>query len=75
MRQILTAQIRKEIYYFLISHRLFPEKQKGCHKGSRGTGELLYINQHILNKSKTRRKNLAISWIDYKKAYDMALQS
>ena len=32
-----------------------PEEQKGYHKGSRGTSELLY--QNILNKSKTRRTN------------------
>ena len=34
-------------------------------KGSKGTGELLYIDQHILNESKTKRKNLAMAWIDY----------
>ena len=45
--------------------------QIGCHKGSRGTGELLYIDHHILNGRRTRRKNLAVDWIDYKKAYDM----
>ena len=50
-------------------------RQKGCHKGSRGTAELLYIDQHILNGNKTRRKNLAVAWIDYKKAYDMVPQS
>ena len=32
------------------------------------------IDQHIL-KSKTRQKNLAMTWIDYKKAYDMVQQS
>ena len=42
---------------------------------SRGNVELLYIDQHILNESKTRRKNLAMAWIDYKKAYDMVPQS
>ena len=26
--------------------------------------ELLYIDQHILNESKNRRKNLAMAWID-----------
>ena len=36
--------------------------------------KLLYIDQHILNESKTRRKNLAMAWIDYKKAYDMVPQ-
>ena len=34
-------------------------------------GTIIYIYQHILNESKMRRKNLAMAWIDYKKAYDM----
>ena len=42
MQKILTAQIREEIYYSLTSYGLFPEEQKGCCKGSRGTAELLY---------------------------------
>ena len=70
MWKILTAQIRKAIYYSLISCRLFSDEQKGCCKGSRGIAELLYIYQHILNESKNRRENLAMAWIDYKKAYD-----
>ena len=42
----------------------FPEKQKGCRKGPRDTAELLYIDQYILNKDKTRQeKNLAIDWL------------
>ena len=64
MWKILTAQIKEEIYYSLTNHGLFPEEQKGCHKESRGTGEFLYIDQHILNESKTRRKNLSMAWID-----------
>ena len=67
--KMFKVQIREEIYYSLTSPRLFPEEQKGCCKGSRGTAELLYIDQHILNGSKTRLKNLTIVWIDYKKAY------
>ena len=47
---------REEIYYSIASCVLFPEEQKGCRKGSRGTIELLYIDQHILNESKTRPK-------------------
>ena len=35
---------------------------------------LLYIDKHVLDESKTRRKNLAIAWIDYEKAYDMIPQ-
>ena len=54
---------------------MFPDEEKGCRKRSRGTAELLYIDQHILNESKTRRKNLAMAWIDYKNAYNMVPQS
>ena len=75
MCKILTAQIREKIYYSLTSRGLFPDERKGCRKGSRGTAELLYIDEHIQNESKTRRKNLAMVWIDYKKAYDMIAQS
>ena len=75
MWKILTAQIRGKIYYSLTSHGLFPDEQKGYRKGSRGNSELLYIDQHILNESKTRRENLAMALIDYKNAYDMVPQS
>ena len=71
MWKILTAQIREKMYDSLTSRGFFPDEQKGCRKGSRGTAELLYIDQHILNESKTRRKNQAMALIDYKKAYDM----
>ena len=74
MWKILTAQIREKIYYSLTSRGLFLDEQTGCRKRSRGTAELLYIDQHILNESKTRRKNLSMAWIDYKKAYDMVPQ-
>ena len=75
MWKILTAQIREEIYFSLTSRGSFPEEEKGCHKGSRGTGEQLNIDQHILNKRKTRQKNLAMAWIDDKKAYDIVPKS
>ena len=71
-RKILIVQIREDIYYPLTSRRLFLEEQKGCSKGSRGAGEL---DQHIINERKTRRKHLAMAWIDYKKTYDMVLHS
>ena len=75
MWKILTAQIRENIYFSLTNRGLFPDEQKGWRKGSSGTAELLYIDQHILNESKTRWKNLAMASIEYKKAYDMGPQS
>ena len=61
MWKIITAQIRKQIYYSLISHGISPKELKGCPKRTRGTEELLHKDQHILNESKTRWKNLAIA--------------
>ena len=55
--------------------RIVPWRIEGMLQRSRGTEELLYIDQNILNESKTRRKNLAMAWIDYKKAYVMVTQS
>ena len=71
MWKILIAQIWEEIYYSLTSRGFFP----GELKGTRPTGELLDLDQHFLNKSKTKQKNLAMTWIDYKNAYDMVPQS
>ena len=56
MWKILKAQIR-EIYNSLISRRIFPDEQKRWRKTTRGTEELLYIDQHILNESQRDRKN------------------
>ena len=62
--KILMAQIREEIFYSLISRKLFPKEQKGSYKGRSETGDLLYIDQHIFKESKTRRKNVAMVSID-----------
>ena len=39
--------IDKRKNYSLVYRRLFPEEQKGWYKGTRGTSELLYVDQHI----------------------------
>ena len=64
MWKTFTAQITEEIYYSVIRQGLFSEEQKGFYKETRGTGELLYIDEHILKETKMRRKNLAMAWID-----------
>ena len=58
MWKILTAQIREVIYYSITNCNLFPDEQKGFCKRSRGTVELLYIDQHILNESKDQTKKI-----------------
>ena len=71
MWKIRTTHIKERINDLLLSPRLFPEKQKRCRRGSKEISELLYISQYIFNESKTGQKNLAMAWIDNKKAYDM----
>ena len=50
---------------------LLPEEQNGY----KGTGDLLFIDKMILQEVRMRKKNLAVAWIDYKKAYDMVPHS
>ena len=59
--KILTAEVREKIYNSLTRLGLIHKEHKGCHKGSRSTGKLLYIDQHILIESKTKRTNLAMA--------------
>ena len=71
MWKLLTGVIADQIYAHLDEEKLLPEEQKGYRKGSRGTNSLLYIDRAVIKEVKSRNKNLAMTWIDYKKAYDM----
>ena len=44
-------------------------------KGSRISSDLLYIDRVVIKEVKARNKNLAMAWVDYKKAYDMVPHS
>ena len=69
--KLLTIIIADEIYEYLDSEVMLPEEQKGCRRKARGTHDLLFIDKMILKEVKTRKKNLATPWIDYKKAFDL----
>ena len=71
MWKFLTGVIADQIYAHLDHKKLLPQEQKGCRKGSRGTNDLLYIDRAVIKEVKSRNKNLAMAWIDHKKAYDM----
>ena len=62
-------------YGHLDQQKLLPEEQKGCWKRSRETNDLIYIDRAVIREVKSRKKNLAVAWIDYKKAYDMVPHS
>ena len=75
MWKLLTGVIADRICTHLDQEKLLPEDQKGCRKGSRGTNHLLYIDRAVIKEVKSRNKNFAMTWIDYKKAYDMVPHS
>ena len=73
--KLLTGVIADQIYAHLDQEKLLPEEQKGCRKGSGEANDLLYIDRAVIKELKSRNKNLAMAWIDYKKAYDMVPHS
>ena len=75
MWKLATGIIADAMYDHLESSRLFPSEQKGCRRKSRGTKDQLLIDKLVLQDSKRRRVNLAMAWIDYRKAYDMVPHS
>ena len=75
MWKLLTRVIADQIYVHLDQENLLQEEQKECRKRSRGTNDLLYIDRAVIKEVKSRNKNLAMAWIDYKKAYDMVPHS
>ena len=57
------------------SREVVIRRSERVQKGSRGTNDLLYIDRAVIKEVKSRNKNLAMAWIDYKKAYDMVPHS
>ena len=75
MWKLLTGILADDLYSHLENKDLLPVEQKGGRKGSRGTKDQLLIDKMIIRNSKRRQTNLAMAWIDYKKAYDMVPHS
>ena len=75
MWKLFIGVIAEQMYAHLDQVRLLPEEQKGCRNGSRRTNGLLYNDRAAIKEVKSRIKNLAMAWIDYKKANDMVLHS
>ena len=57
------------------NENLLPEEQKGCRRKSRRTTDQLLIDKKMLIDCRKRRTNLAMAWIDYRKAYDFVPHS
>ena len=75
MWKLLTGVIAESMYEYLERNNILPEEQKGCRRKSRGTKDQLLIDKVILQDCKKGHKNLAMAWVDYRKAYDLVLHS
>ena len=75
MWKLLTGIIADKIYDHLLMNSILPYEQKGCRKGARGTKDQLLIDKVVLKEVKIFRKNVAMAYIVYRKAYDMVPHS
>ena len=75
MWKLLTGVIAESMYEYLERNNILPEEQKGCRRKSRGTEDQLLIDKVILQDCKKGHKNLAMAWVDYRKAYDLVPHS
>ena len=75
MWKLITGTISETMYKFLDENEILPVEQKGCRRRSRGNKDQLLIDKSILADCKRKHKNLAMAWVDYKKAYDMVPHS
>eukprot|EP00795_Rhopilema_esculentum_P016163 gene16163-biopygen5458 len=75
MWKFMTEIVSEKIYSYLEVNNILPNEQKGCRKKSKGTKDQLLIDKTILRDCKKKHKNLAMAWVDYKKAYDMVPHS
>ena len=71
--KLLTSILAEKLYAHLSEKNVLPDEQKGCRKDSGGTKDQLLIDKQILKHFKKHQRNLAMRWIDCKKAYDMVL--
>ena len=69
--KLLTGIISDKTYDHLEKNRLLPEDQKGSRRKCQGTKDHLVIGRCILQNCRKRKTNLSMTWVDYKKAYDM----
>ena len=71
--KLMTGIISTAMYSYLESIDRLPTEQKGCRKESRSTKDQLLIDKTVMNDCRKRHTNLAMAWVDYKKAYDIPI--
>ena len=69
MWKLLKGVLAEDMYDYLEQEKFFPEEQKGCRRGNRGTKDQLLSGKTIFKDWKKRHTSLSMAWIDYKKTY------
>ena len=67
----MTGIISEHLYRFLEKEKILPEEQKGCKRNGRGIKDQLLLDKAGLSDCKRRSTNLAMTWTDCRKSYDM----
>ena len=69
---IVGCNCRSDLWTIYISRSCYQKNRKDARKVVEElTNDLLYIDRTVIREVRSRKKNLAMTWIDYKKAYDM----
>ena len=63
------------MYKYLEKHDLIRFEQKGYRALTRGTKDHLMLDKATMKDSRYRKTNLAMTWINYQKAFDMVPHS
>jgi hypothetical protein len=70
MWKLLSGIISNKILRHLKENQVLCYEQKGIRPSCRGTKDQLAIDRSITKDNKRRHTNLAMAWIDYRKAFD-----
>lgn len=68
--KLITSIVTNRINNHITTNKILHEEQKGCVRKSMGCKEQLIIDSVIHEQAIKRKRNLAIAYIDYQKAYD-----
>ena len=71
MQKLLTGVIAQEMYDYLEQEKFLREEQKECRRKCHGSKNQLLIDKTVLKDNKKRHSNLSMTWINYKKTYDV----
>ena len=69
--KLMTGITAYSVCDYPVMYNLFPVEQKECRRRSHETKYQLLIDKIFPNVCKKRHTNLGMTWIDYRKDYDM----